>query len=251
MKNILKYIPNFLTSLNIFSGSLAIIMAFEGYLIYSSYLIAVAIFFDFLDGFSARMLNAYSSIGKDFDSLADLVSFGVAPSIIVYQMFKKSGISYVPNMLDSMPLNEILLLFSSLLITVFSALRLAKFNVDTRQTDSFIGLPTPANAILFASFPLILNSNYSKELTETAHLILLNPYFLLTITIIQSFLLVSELPMFSLKFKNFKFYGNRTKYFFLIISLIFLIILKFYSIPLIIIFYIILSIINNWIYQLD
>ena len=228
-------------------------MAFEGYIHYASYLIGIAMIFDFLDGLLARALNATSLMGKELDSLADLVSFGVAPSIITYQLLKRSiniG-ENIPHMLSSTSSYELIILFSAFLIAVFSALRLAKFNIDERQTDSFIGLPTPANAMLFASLPLILNANGSERIFNFVHNIVLNPYFLITLIVIQSFLLIAELEMFSLKFKDFSLENNKIKYGFLLISLVALIILHFYAIPLIIFFYILLSIINNWIYHLD
>ena len=154
MSAIKKNIPNFITALNILCGSFSVVLAFEGYILWAAILIGIASIFDFMDGMAARMLNAYSELGKQLDSLADLISFGFAPSIILFVLMKKSLA------IDSISFNqysEIAFLAIPFLIVVFSAIRLAKFNVDTRQTSSFIGLPTPANALLIASFPLILH----------------------------------------------------------------------------------------------
>ncbi|HQS50964.1 MAG TPA: CDP-diacylglycerol--serine O-phosphatidyltransferase, partial [Daejeonella sp.] len=142
-----KHIPNSVTCLNLFSGCLGIVFAFQGNLIWASYAIVIAAVFDFFDGMLARLLKAYSDIGKELDSLADMVSFGVLPSVIIYQLFALSPqIDFGADWLS----------FSAFIIAVFSALRLAKFNIDTRQSENFIGLPTPANALLIASFPLII-----------------------------------------------------------------------------------------------
>ena len=244
--NIFQFIPNFITSLNLLAGSISIVMAFEGYLLFASYLIGIAAIFDFLDGMAARLLNAYTKIGKELDSLADIVSFGVAPSVIIYHLLKLSiDIKSFTLIFNSTSLINIILLFSSFLIAIFSALRLAKFNIDSRQTDSFIGLPTPANAIFIASLPLVLYHNENVVLDN----IILSIYFLFPLIIIQSFLLVAEFPMFSLKFKDFRFNNNKIRYIFLGISVVLLILLQYIAIPIIIILYIILSALNNWVFN--
>jgi len=240
MNLITKSIPNFITALNILCGSFSILFAFEGNLLLASLFIGIASIFDFMDGMAARLLNAYSEIGKQLDSLADLISFGLAPSVILYNMMKLSTNSEFGN--DFSLLNTYLILIP-FLIVVFSALRLAKFNVDTRQTTSFIGLPTPANAILIASFPVII---YYSEIAFVKD-ILRNNVFLIILVVIQSFLLVSEIPMFSLKFSNLRFGKNKVRYIFLILSLALLIIFQTVAIPIIIFLYIIMSIVNNWI----
>ncbi len=148
-----KHIPNFFTLLNLLCGCCALLFSFDN-LVISSYFVGIAVVFDFLDGFAARLFNAKSDIGKDLDSLADVVSFGVVPGMILFKLietffvtgeYRNDNLFYIP--------------FIAFLIPLFSALRLAKFNNDERQTDAFIGLPTPANAILIASFPLILNQH--------------------------------------------------------------------------------------------
>jgi CDP-diacylglycerol---serine O-phosphatidyltransferase len=238
--------PNILTSMNILCGSLATILALESkdYLIYAAILIAAAAVFDFLDGFSARLLSSFSAIGKDLDSLADMVSFGVAPAIIMYQLLKMSLFGADRTFsLETVRIDELIVLFSCILLIVFSGLRLAKFNVDTRQTTSFVGLPTPANAMLIGSIPLILattNLSFVKD-------ILLNTWVLLAITLFESVMLVAEYPMFALKFKTFNYNENRIRYNFIILSAVLLASLQFLALPIIIILYILISGINNWV----
>ncbi len=242
---ILKHLPNFITSLNILAGSFAIVIAFEmpEKMVYSTALIGLAAIFDFFDGFTARLLKAYSAIGKDLDSLADMISFGFAPATIMYQLQKMALINEGDFCFCKLNSVEIILIFSAYLIAVFSGLRLAKFNNDTRQTESFIGLATPANSIFIASLPLLLH--FYPTNTFYADLIL-NPYTLLAVTIIMSFLLVSELPMFSLKFKNFKLADNAIRYILIITVLLLILFFGWLGITLLIPVYIILSLINSY-----
>ena len=221
--NITKHIPNTITCLNLFSGCVACVMAFQGEYFNAALFIYLAAFFDFLDGMMARALKAYSDIGKELDSLADGISFGMAPGIILFSWLCgiTSEISlYLP--------------YIAFFIPVFSALRLAKFNVDTRQTNSFIGLPTPANAIFIAS---LISLHTQSCLTN----ILSNVWVITALILILSFLLVSELPMFSLKFKNLTWKDNKTCYIFLAISIALLAIFQLTAIPLIIILFILMS----------
>ena len=243
-KKITRHIPNFITSLNLFSGSIASLLAFEGYLTYAAAFIVLASVFDFFDGMSARLLKVSSPMGKELDSLSDLVSFGFAPSVILYSLLKQimfNNIKFVD--LYTINFSQILILVSPLLIVVFSGLRLAKFNVDERQTSSFIGLPTPANALLIASLPLILSSNDYAYF----HSFILNAHVLIPLIFIQSYLLVAEFPMFSFKFKNLKFSDNKIRYIFLIFTIALFVIFKLAAIPLIIFMYIIFSAVNNWV----
>ncbi len=237
--NPIKHIPNFITSLNVLAGCLSIVASVEGFPVLASLLILVAAVFDFFDGFFARLLKAYSDIGKELDSLADVISFGVAPAFILYNLIKSvlciNDISF-----DTITNTEILILASPFLLVVFSALRLAKFNVDTRQTSSFIGLPTPANAILIASLPMIMAYTGSMKY----FFIFLNLKFLLPLIFIQCFLLVSPIPMFALKFKNLAFKENLIRYIFLILVIALIVAFKIVAMPLIILLYVILSIIN-------
>jgi len=218
MIKIKNYIPNFITSLNIAAGTLSIIFSFEGLTSMAAFLILIAAVFDFLDGMMARLLNAYSELGKQLDSLADLISFGVAPAIIVYHIMKSSLLidTLYPHNLE---FTKFLYLLSILLIPIFSALRLAKFNIDTKQSTSFIGLPTPANALFFASIPIISSQNPFDPFL----FLIYNKTILLGIIIASALLLVSPIPMFSFKFKNLKFKDNIIRYIFLalIVSLLF------------------------------
>jgi len=214
---------------NLFSGCVGIVFAFQGNLIFAAYAIFLAAIFDFFDGLASRVLNSFSGIGKDLDSLADMISFGVLPSAILYELF-----------LQSPQINRIspYLNFAAFLIAVFSCLRLAKFNVDTRQSENFIGLPTPANAILIASLPFIL----SRHTGLTKYI--LNPYGLTLFIIIMCALLVAELPLMSLKFKNRDLEKNIYRYLLLLFSAILILFFKFAAIPVIILIYITLSIIQ-------
>ncbi|GAA4401823.1 CDP-diacylglycerol--serine O-phosphatidyltransferase [Nibrella viscosa] len=214
---------------NLLCGCLGIVQVFEGELAVASWLILLAAVLDFLDGFVARALRAQSPIGKELDSLADCVTFGVLPAFIIFSLLR--------NPADGAPVgNAPLLPYLAFSLAVFSALRLAKFNIDTRQSDSFIGVPTPANAMVIASLPLILvyQPGYSNWI--------LNPYVLYAYTLLMSYLLVAELPLFALKFKSFGWQENRIKFIFLIISALLLLILRFAAVPLIIFLYILLSV---------
>ncbi len=245
--NIKKHIPNAITCGNLFCGCLAIVCAFKGDLVWSAYLVGIAAVLDFFDGFAARLLKVGGEMGKQLDSLADMVTFGVVPGVVMYHLIKfsteyvlKEGVIYSINTSSAISLY---LPYFGFLITIFSCLRLAKFNIDTRQTDSFIGVPTPANTILICSLPLIIE--FHRNDYQKFNEFLLNPYFLIGLTIVMSYLLIAELPLFALKFKNFGWADNKIRYSFLIISVILLILFQFIAIPFIIFLYIVLSIINN------
>jgi CDP-diacylglycerol---serine O-phosphatidyltransferase len=235
---IFRFIPNFLTLLNLFSGCLGISMAYQKQLTAASLLIGVAAIFDFFDGMAARLLNVKSEIGKELDSLADLVSFGVLPATIIYMLMINA--TEIP-VLNIGKINAFV--YIPFIIPLFSAYRLAKFNLDVRQTESFLGLPTPAAAIIFGSFPLII-----YQITETSRFTSLlglfsNFYFLSIASLIVCFLLISELPLISLKFKSFKWQGNKSRYILILFSLASLSILGFVALPLIIFAYILISLI--------
>lgn len=231
-------IPNIITLGNLACGCVAIVFAFQGQLVWSAYLVGIAAVLDFLDGFAARALKQHSPIGKDLDSLADMVTFGVVPGVVMFML-----IALICRYSSNELLNDHPLRWASpaFLVTLFSALRLAKFNNDTRQSDSFIGVPTPANSILLCSLPLAaekMHEPWMRPFFET-------PYYLLGLCAIMSYLLISELPLFSLKFKSFQWKGNELRFSFLAISVIMLVLLKFIALPLIIVLYILLSIANN------
>lgn len=228
-----KHIPNAITCLNLFAGCLALYFAFEGELVVTAYLVGIAAVFDFLDGMVARLIHAYSEIGKQLDSLADMVSFGVVPGTVMFMLLQRLEAPFMGIPADVVP-------FFGFLITIFSALRLAKFNIDTRQTTSFIGLPTPACTLFVASLPLILETGGLLEFE-----LILNYPVLLALTLMLSFLLVAELPLFALKFKNLTWQDNSIRFIFLGLSVILAVVLKFAAIPLIIVLYILLSIVKK------
>lgn len=225
-----KHLPNAITCLNLFSGCLGIVFAFQGNLQWAGYAILIAAILDFFDGMLARLLKAYSAIGKELDSLADVVSFGVLPSVIIYQLF------LLAPQIDSV---SVWLNYSAFLIAVFSALRLAKFNIDERQSDQFIGLPTPANALLIASFPMIITENNLFIVNY-----ILNPYFLFIFSLGMGILLVAEIPLISLKFKSLKLSENILRYILIFSSLILLLFFKFAAVPIIITLYFLISFIQ-------
>lgn len=270
-----RNIPNFFTCMNLWCGCAGIVYCFNDYLIGASLMIAIAAVMDFLDGFAARMLKVTSPIGKQLDSMADLVTFGVLPGVILYKLLflslsmKSIGVdhSFMQDFtwMKIFYISEYPLAFLGFMVTVFSAIRLAKFNIDTRQTNSFIGLPTPANTIFIGSLPLILNisvfdipgtplSAAKPQLFITSDSIIpevllrdiiLNPIFLISLIVISSFLLVAPFRLFALKFKNLTWGDNAVRYIFLALSVAMLIIFQYPGIPFIIVLYIIISIINN------
>jgi len=227
MKN---HIPNAITCTHLFSGCMGIVFAFQGRLDFAAYAVFIAAFLDFLDGMAARLLKVHSEIGKQLDSLADVVSFGVLPAVIIYHLFFLS---------DKSSGNTVWFYNGAFFIAVFSALRLAKFNIDVRQTNSFIGLPTPASAMLSASFPLIINQG-NTVFTG----IILSRWFLFCFITLNCWLLIAEVPLLSLKFKNLGFKENIYRFVLLIFSVVCLAFFKFAAIPVIILFYITLSVIQ-------
>lgn len=232
----MKHIPNFITSLNLAAGFAAIIFTMNGDLTAASWLIVAAMVFDFLDGFSARLLKAYSATGKELDSLADVVSFGVAPALIIYKMLVASLVNLSGP--DSGFIS--ILLYITVLMPVCAALRLAKFNIDTTQTTSFKGLPTPANAIAVIS--VVLAANYSsmsllKSFTGSTSALIIY-------SVILSLLMVTRIPLLSLKFKNVNFRGNEGRFILIGLVLISFIIFGLAAAPLIIPIYIIVSLIT-------
>jgi CDP-diacylglycerol---serine O-phosphatidyltransferase len=236
-----KHIPNFITSLNLAAGFIAIIFLFNGEMVIASWLILAAMVFDFLDGFASRLLKAYSEIGKELDSLADAVSFGVVPGLIIFQLLRDS-LSFHPQILTSWPgYAKICLLIIPSLIPVCAALRLAKFNIDSTQTSSFKGLPTPAAALAVVS--IVISEFYSGSALLTS--IIKSPLILTIVTIFISALMVSRIPLLSLKFRNIKFKGNEARYMLICLSVISILILGTRAFPLIIPFYIITSLLSR------
>ena len=227
-----KNIPNAITSLNLVSGCVGIMLAFRGSVELAALMIVIASLFDFMDGMAARLLQVHSDIGKELDSLADLVSFGVLPGALVFVILENSGtLSWVP--------------YFGLLIPVFSALRLAKFNLDTRQSESFLGLPVPANALFWVGVTLLSYSETTNQFNSILKSIFNQPLIIIILTVVLSLLLVSEVPLFSLKFKNLKWVKNQTRYLFLGLALVLLILLGVGSLPMIIVLYVFISIFDN------
>jgi CDP-diacylglycerol---serine O-phosphatidyltransferase len=237
----MRHIPNFITSLNLASGFTAIIFAASGDTVTASWLILAAMIFDFLDGFSARLLKAYSIIGKELDSLADVVSFGVAPGIIVYNLIRNSFSPGNPADINSDVINTILIILFTSIMPVCAALRLAIFNVDETQVKSFKGLPTPANAVAVIS--VVLAANYSPSATVTSFSG--SPVLLIIFTIIMSLLMVSRIPLLSLKVSDLKLKGNEGRYIMIGLILIAFAIFGIASAPLIIPIYIISSLLSQ------
>lgn len=235
-----KYIPNLLTLLNLFCGSIAVIYVINNNFVAGAIFMFLGIFFDFFDGFAARALKAQSAIGLQLDSLADMVTSGLVPGIVMFKLFEVvvSDWGEVDLSKDfGIPLFPL----AGLFITLASAYRLAKFNVDEEQQTYFKGLPTPANAILIMSFPLILEFQNNDIMNS----IILNKWFLIAITLLSCFLLNAKIKLFALKFSDWSFQTNSNKYIFILLSIVMLIVLKFAAIPAIILLYISMSILSN------
>ncbi len=250
----MKHIPNLFTLINLVFGCLAVIFILQNGLVLryddegvqlvavsenlrlASIFIGCAAVVDFLDGFVARLFNATSNLGKQLDSLADVVSFGVAPALIMYQFLRMAYVSDVDGVNISM-----IWLLPALLIAVAAAYRLGKFNIDTSQQYGFKGVPTPAVGLFIASFPLI----YFGESSEFIVALLLNKWVLYTIIVVVSWLMISNLPMLAMKFKHYAFSGNLSRYLLLIIGIVASLTLGWLAVPVIFIAYIILSLVFN------
>lgn len=233
-----KHIPNIITLLNLLSGMIALLFASQNNLEMAAYFVFIGIFLDFFDGMLARWLKAQSTIGLELDSLADMVTSGVVPGVVMFQLLNNISVDW-GNLEFLQNLENINYLpFIGLVIPLAAAYRLAKFNVDDRQDHEFLGLPTPAMALLVLSIPLI----QKFTLFEWASYMATDQTFLISISLIGSLLMISELPMFALKFKNFSWHKNIMHVVFLLITLLLLILLQIAAIPLIILLYIILSI---------
>lgn len=268
-------VPNLITAGNLLCGIFAIILAFAGRIDIAPYFIFAAAILDFFDGFAARLLKQHSELGKQLDSLADVISFGLAPGLIMFVVLVNShffvfdfenylrdfnigiheGILF-PNVISSNTYNWINEFVNfkvqnyyplvALIIPVLSMFRLAKFNIDTRQSESFIGLNTPSNTLFLMTFPLVLTQQINKTGWQHDLIIqLVNPWVLIPIILIMSFLLISEIPFFGLKFKSFGWKGNEIRFIFLITCGILIFTLGWWSLAIIILLYLILSIINN------
>jgi CDP-diacylglycerol--serine O-phosphatidyltransferase len=232
--NIKKHIPNLITLLNLFSGCIALLFAFNKQFEMAFFFVCLGIFLDFFDGFFARLFKVSSPLGLQLDSLADMVTSGAVPGLVMFQMMVSHLSPVVEGYLQWFP-------YLGFIITLGSCYRLANFNIDTRQTDSFIGLPTPANALFILSLPLVLNHTDSLVVLE----LLTNQWFLLVLTVLSAYMLNAEIPLFSLKIKKFSLKENLLQITFLTCSLLLLIFFQYLGIPLLILFYVLLSILNN------
>lgn len=222
-----KHIPNFLTICNLTCGCVGIVFSFKGNLQVGAIMIWAGALFDFFDGFAARMLKKYSAIGKDLDSLADLISFCFLPATIIYMLIAQNTQSqFLP--------------FAGYLLVVFGALRLAKFNNDTRQSETFYGLPVPAAAIFVSAYPFI----NGDTLTVFAGFFS-NTYTLMATAVLLSLLMVSDIKLMSFKFKSFDFLANWPRYLLLALALILIIFFKIMALPVIILVYVVFSIALN------
>lgn len=232
-----KYIPNIITLLNLFCGCIALVCIMNDDFVGAFYFVCLGIFLDFFDGFFARLFKVSSPLGLQLDSLADMVTSGVVPGFVMFLMMFKSYNTPPLVGVDSH------LLYSTLgfIITLGSCYRLANFNIDSRQTDSFIGLPTPANTLFIMSLPLVLKYSDSLLVLE----ILTNQWILLAITLFSAYILNAEIPLFSLKIKDFSFKKNALQIVFLTVSILLLGFLGYLGITLVIILYVLLSLVNN------
>lgn len=227
MNALKRNIPNLITCLNLLFGCIAIVYVFQNRLSDASWMIVLAAIADFFDGMAARLLNANSPIGKELDSLADIVSFGVAPGMMLFQL------------IGTHPYNWI-----GLLIPVFAAIRLAKFNIDTRQTFYFIGLPTPANALFIASFPLIIAHYPYWQSVYLSNIYFVTSFFI-CVAVGCSAIMVSPIKLFSLKMKDTSWNNNKTRYIFLTVSLGCFLGMGYTAVPVILLLYIIFSLLSK------
>ena len=237
--SIKKHIPNIVTLGNLFFGTLATIYAVGGHFEMTALFVVLGIFLDFFDGFFARVLKVSGELGKQLDSLADMVTSGVVPGIILFVLLGNN--QQIPYEIDSEFKFSMGFPLLGLLITLSACYRLAKFNLDTRQSESFIGLPTPAMSLFIVSLPLVQmhsDIDFVKDLIG-------NNYFLIGITILFSFLMNSEFHLFSLKFKNYGIKENLFKYILILFSIILLITIEYLAVPVIIMSYVILSMLKN------
>lgn len=227
-----RHIPNIITLLNLFCGCIALVFISELNFETAFFFVSLGIFLDFFDGFFARLFKVSSELGLQLDSLADMVTSGLVPGFVMFSMLKQ-----VQNPAD---INQFIP-YLGFIVTLGSCYRLANFNIDTRQTDSFIGLPTPANALFILSLPLVVKFSDSMMVFD----VLTNQWFLLAIAVFSAYILNAEIPLFSLKIKDFTFKKNALQIVFLSLSVLLLIFFQYLAVPLAIVTYVLLSIINN------
>lgn len=239
-----KFIPNLVTLLNLMCGSIAVIFAVHANFVAAALFVFLGIFFDFFDGLLARKLNVQSDLGIQLDSLADMVTSGLVPGIVMYKLIAISTdapeISVQEGWSSGFEINSVyipLLALIGLFITLASAYRLAKFNIDEDQQSYFKGLPTPANALLILSLPLIIEFQYSSFVTD----LILNQWFLIGLTLLSCYLLNANVKLFALKFKTYSFKPNAVRYGFVIFTVVMLVLFHFIAIPIVILAYFLTS----------
>lgn len=244
--NFKAQIPNFFTMLNLLCGCVALVCVTDFGFHWAFGFVCLGIFFDFFDGFFARKFNVAGPLGVQLDSLADMITSGVVPGYVMYKMLDiaevNSRFNPAVTTIDALQKEFYFVPFLGFIITVGACYRLAKFNIDTRQSDSFIGLPTPANALFVVSLPLLWNPDVCPYQVINW---LTNTWFLLAVTAISAFVMNAEIPLFSLKIKNFSVAKYKLQLFFVLLSVLMLVFLKILAVPLIILVYVLLSIFNN------
>lgn len=236
-----KHLPNFITLLNLSSGLLAVIAIFKGYYDEAFIFVCLGIFFDFWDGFFARKLGVSGELGLQLDSLADMVTSGVVPGLMMFRLIETIQISQPQYQVTEDTIYMGMIPYFGFLITIASAYRLAKFNIDKRQIDSFIGLPTPANALFIMSIPMIQYINAYEWVTN----LLSNPFVLMFLTILSAYFLNANIPLFSLKLKSFAWKDTKLQYLFMGFAVLLFFLLDFISIPIIVVTYVLLSVLIN------
>lgn len=235
--NIKAQIPNLFTMLNLLCGCVALVFVTDYKFDLAFYFVCLGIFFDFFDGFFARKFGVAGPLGVQLDSLADMVTSGVVPGYVMYQLLMNNRNLYFVNL----EWYVVALPFLGFIITLGACYRLAKFNIDTRQSDSFIGLPTPANALLITNLPLVADYIHVDVDMGFSY----NTWFLIALTFLSAYIMNAEIPLFSLKIKDFSFAKYKLQIFFLAFSVLLLIFLQIIAVPLIIIIYVLLSVFNN------
>lgn len=244
-----RHLPNIITLLNLFSGSIAVLFAVQSNFVAAALFMFLGIFFDFFDGLVARKLDVQSPLGLQLDSLADMVTSGLVPGIVMFKLLNIATSDMYSvvlgeewnSTLHSSPIIVAPFALIGLLITLASAYRLAKFNLDEEQQTSFTGLPTPANALLIVSLPLIMEFQNNNAINA----FILNPWFLIILTFLSCYLLNARIKLFALKFKEWGFKTNAVRYIFIILSVVFIVVFQYLAIPLIIIFYVLLSLFSK------
>lgn len=231
--SIVKHIPNTITSCNLISGCISIYLTLNGFHFAAALMIFAAAIFDFFDGFAARMLDAKSPIGGELDSLSDVVSFGVAPSFILADHMEMMGVEWMVGGVN-------VFVFTAFVLAAFAAVRLAKFNIDTRQTSSFLGLPVPAVGLFIASLSIMMmRINENGLLMKAVN----NPCFFIVMILVFSWLMISEVPFFSFKVKSLRFADNKLRYVLIVFAVVSFAVLQWVALPFIFLFYILLSVI--------